>query len=389
MFRTNATLDAVSDPPVAQAKRWVADRTFRDDHPLLDLSQAAPGYAPADELRSYLAELVMRPETSTYTPVLGLADVRAVVAADTARRFAGDVAADSVMITAGCNQAFCLAIGALCAPGDEVVLPTPWYFNHEMWLRANGIRPVPVHCDAAASMIPSVAAIAAAITPRTRAIVLVTPNNPCGGTYPAPFIEAVADIAKSADIALVLDETYETFRSTDEPAHALFARSDWSEVLVHLTSFSKSLSLPGYRVGALVAHADLLTKAARLADCQTIGAPHVGQLAVAFGLQHLGSWIDARRHEMLDRVDAFGAALDGLTGWEVLSRGAFFAYVRHPFPGESATSVCRRLADDHDLLTIPGECFGPDQTDCIRMAFGNVDAAAMPEIATRLAEASR
>jgi aspartate/methionine/tyrosine aminotransferase len=202
-------------------------------------------------------------------------------------------------------------------------------------------------------------------------------------------IEAFFDIARDAGVALVVDETYKDFRTTTAPPHSLFARADWSATLVHLFSFSKVFSLAGYRCGSLVAHPDVLREAAKLADCETIGAPRVAQEAVTFAIDHLGDWVDARRAEMCDRLDRFAAELAGAaTGYEVVAAGSFFAYLRHPFDGEAARTVARRLADDHDLLTIPGECFGPAQEPYLRLAFGNVVADHMPLVAQRLAEST-
>lgn len=386
-MRISTLVASVADPPVAQAKQWIAGRTFGPDRPLVDVSQAVPSYPPAAALRAHLAEVVQRDDTATYAPAHGLPATRDAIATHFRRAYRGSVNEAHVLVTAGCNQAYCLAIGALCAPGDEVILPVPYYFNHHMWLVANDVVPTLVHASPDDGMVPSIDAIAAAITPRTRAIVLVTPNNPCGVVYPPETIEAVYGLARAADVALVLDETYKDFRATTAPPHSLFARDDWPSTLVHLFSFSKVFSLAGYRCGSLVADPELLRQAVKLADCETIGAPRIAQEAVTYGLTHLGDWAEARRLEMVERVEQFRAALgDGASGYDVVSAGAYFAYVRHPFERESATTVAKRLADDHDLLAIPGECFGPHQDRFVRMAFGNVDAAHMGLVAQRLAE---
>ena len=297
---------------------------------------------------------------------------------------------DRVMVTAGCNQAFCLAIGALCAPGDEVLVPTPFYFNHDMWLRANGISTVEVVVDAANGMLPSIEALERACTPRTRAVVFVTPNNPCGIEYPRSLIEAGYAFAKDRGLAFILDETYKDFRSSDEPSHTLFDHTDWDTTLVHLFSFSKVFSIPGYRVGSLIAAPPVLAAAMKLADCQTIGAPRISQLAVAFGLDHLDDWVAERRGEMQTRVDAFTTALTTRPGgYELVSAGAFFAYVRHPFGDADALDIAPRLADEQNLLTIPGPCFGSGQSQYLRVAFGNIDAVAIPEVIDRLIASGR
>src|SRR4051794_19712993 len=145
-MRLSPVVVSVFEPPVAEVKEWIAGRTFSSDRPLVDVSQAVPGYPAADALREHLAEVVRQPSTGTYAPVLGLSSTRAATAAHLTARYGGAVESEQVMITAGCNQAFCLAIGALCEPGDEVVLPVPYYFNHQMWLDANGVRAVHVVC---------------------------------------------------------------------------------------------------------------------------------------------------------------------------------------------------------------------------------------------------
>jgi len=391
MLRVNPAVASVVEPPVTAAKRWIEHATVTPELPLLDLSQAVPGYPPAPELRAYLAEIVQHAGTSGYAPVAGLPHARDAVAAHFASAYdaADGVRRDDVKITTGCNQAFCLAIGALCGPGDEVVLPTPYYFNHDMWLRACGITSVPLALDAASSMQPDAAEIEAAITPRTRAVVLVTPNNPCGVVYPAEVIESVFTVAQRRGIALILDETYKDFRATTAPPHSLFARGDWRDTLVHLFSFSKMLSLAGYRAGSLVAAPEVLDAAAKLADCETVGAPRVSQEAVAFGLSSsMAPWVEARRVAMRERVEHLDRLMSSRPGgYEVVTSGAFFAYVRHPFESEAASVVGRRLATEHNLFTIPGSAFGPGQERHLRLAFGNVDHDGITAAVERLSRA--
>jgi aspartate/methionine/tyrosine aminotransferase len=357
---------AVGDPPVAEAKSWVVGRTFPPDRPLIDLSQAVPAYPPARELREHLASLVRRDDTAGYAPALGLPETRHAVAEHLG------VDTDHVMVTAGCNQAFCLAIGVLCEPGDNVILPVPYYFNHDMWLAANGVQ--------ARYETPQQPAV---IDARTRAIVLVTPNNPTG-TIAAPSEIAVQfERARAADIALILDETYKDFRPTTDPAHDLLTRADWDSTLVQLFSFSKVFSLAGYRAGSLAAHPDLIAQAAKLADCQTIGAPRITQEIVVWALRNLDDWVEGKRVEMNAKLDAFREVI-GETRYELTSSGAYFAYLRHPHR-LAARQVARRLADEQHLLCIPGECFGPDQEQYLRLAFGNASRDDIAEIARRLA----
>lgn len=136
----------------------------------------------------------------------------------------------------GTWQAFYSAMLALAAPGDEVILPTPWYFNHQMSLNQLGLSLVPLRC-APPSFLPSPAECAQLVTPRTKAIVLVSPNNPTGAIYPPELLRQFAELAQERKVALIVDETYREF-VTGRP-HDLFAETDWRSYLIHLFSFSK------------------------------------------------------------------------------------------------------------------------------------------------------
>ena len=123
-------------------------------------------------LRQAIAEAALNdPDAHLYGPVLGLPALRAEIAAQWSASYGGQISPDQVAITQGCNQAFTAVMATLAGPGDEVILPTPWYFNHKMWLDMASVTTVPL--DTGASLIPDAAACAALITSRTRAIVLV------------------------------------------------------------------------------------------------------------------------------------------------------------------------------------------------------------------------
>ena len=153
----NPWLAAVAPSPIVEAKSWVLDRSFPADMPLIDLSQAVPGYPPALELRRHLGELLLDPTMHGYTPVLGVPGLRKSYATHLSEFYSARIGPAEVGITAGCNQAFCLAMMSLARAGDQVILPQPHYFNHDMWLRMQGIEPVALDCrpDPAPFRIPT------------------------------------------------------------------------------------------------------------------------------------------------------------------------------------------------------------------------------------------
>jgi aspartate/methionine/tyrosine aminotransferase len=385
-FSINSVLQSVSAPPIADAQAWVAGRTFPADRPLLDVSQAVPSYPPAHAMQRYLAEEIQKPGTALYTQIAGLPILREALAQALAQDYAGHIEAANIAITAGGNEAFSVAMMALAGAGDEVLLPLPYYFNHQMWLQTLGITPVYVPFNRDSGGTPDIAAIATRITPRTRALVLVTPNNPTGTIYSPDFLAQCFDLCQQAGIALVLDETYKDFRDdVTAPPHGLFARPDWEDVLIHLYSFSKVYALTGYRVGSLTAGAAVQKQIAKLLDCITICAPHIGQLAALYGLQHLDTWREEKRLDMRSKKSALQTIFaKPVNGFQLVSSGAYFAYLEHPFRGQSAYDVAHRLADAANLLILPGTMFGPGQEAYLRVAFANLDAQALQTLGQRL-----
>ncbi|OLL76226.1 Aspartate aminotransferase [Pseudonocardia sp. Ae168_Ps1] len=388
-MRLDPTTAAGSDSPIGAALALAGERDpARDaEHPLLDLSQAAPAYPPAPEVVEQVVATTQDPAILGYAPVPGLPPLRRAIADELSRDYAGTVTPDDVTVTAGCNQAFAVVADALAGPGDEMIMPLPYYFNHQMWLTMRGVRPVYLEPDE--QLVPRAADAEALITPRTRAIVLVTPGNPNGVTVPPSEIVAFAGLARRHGIALVVDETYRSFRdAADEPAHPLFADPDWRDTVVSLHSYSKDLAIPGYRAGSVVAGADLTRQVLKLLDCVAICAPRVGQEAALAGLTRAGTWRAERVAEVARRRAWLGAALaDRPGGFEVVALGAFFAWVRHPFEGTPTLDVVRELVLGHDTLTIPGTAFLPDDRRMLRLSVGKVDEAAAATLATRLAAA--
>ena len=373
-------------PPVMEARRWLEGVTFPHDRPLLNVSQAAPVAPPPEELRRAMAEAVMRdPGTHLYGPVLGLPELSAEVAAQWSASYGGEVAPAQVAITQGCNQAFCATIASLAGPGDEVILPVPWYFNHKMWLDMSGIATVPL--ETGQRLVPDAGAAAALVTGRTRAIVLVSPNNPGGVEYQAETLRAFRDLCRDRGIALIVDETYRDFDSRPGAPHDLFADPDWDAVLVHLYSFSKAYRLTGHRVGAMVASRARLRGVEKFLDTVAICAPQLGQRAALWGLRHLGGWLGGERDEILARAEAVRAGFAELASWRLIGCGAYFAYAEHPFELAS-DALAPWLVREASLLLLPGTMFRPEGDPQgkreVRLAFANADRGGIDELCRRL-----
>ena len=373
-------------PPIPQARAWLD--TYDGRHgPALNLSQAAPGTPPPPELRAALARAAADPATSSYGPILGDDALRAAYAAHTADVYGATTAPDEIAITTGCNQAFLVAILAVAKAGDAVLLPEPWYFNHQMTLQMLGIRVVPLPCRAEHGFVPDVAEARDLMRRHAcRALVLVTPNNPTGAIYSAAVLRGLAELAAESGAWLVLDETYRDFLNTAEARpHDLLADRHHADRLIQLYSFSKSYAMPGQRIGALRAPLKLMPDIAKILDCVQICAPRVGQAALVAAIADLAAWREANRADIVARARAFERALGSGNGWAIRSIGAYFAYVEHPFLDRIATDVARQLAQTAGVLVLPGTYFGGEsQTRYLRFAFANATSDALAGIAARL-----
>ena len=383
----NPLMAATEAPPVMEARRWLDGVTFPPGRPLINVSQAAPMEAPPEGLRRAIAEAALNePAAHLYGPVLGLPALRAEIALQWSAAYGGEIAADEVAISQGCNQAFCSVIATIARAGDEVLLPTPWYFNHKMWLDMTGIGAAPL--PTGPGLIPDAATAAGLITDRTRAIVLVTPNNPGGVEYPAATLRAFRDLARDRGLALILDETYRDFDSRAGAPHDLFADPDWRETLIHLYSFSKAFRLTGHRVGAIVADAARLAEVEKFLDTVAICPGQLGQIAALWGMRNLTQWVAGERAEILARRAALETGFAALPGWRLMGCGAFFAYAEHPFDLASP-DLARRLVREAGVLLLPGTMFRPADDPAgareVRIAFANIGVAAIGELVRRLA----
>jgi aspartate/methionine/tyrosine aminotransferase len=379
----NPLVADVGSPPIPEAQAWT--RRYDGSHgPLINLSQAVPGNPPHAELLQRMAAIAGTAAGSQYGPINGDAPLKEAYAAELSRLYEGRIAPEDTAITAGCNMAFFAAMMLLAHRGEAVLLPTPWYFNHQMTLDMLGIEPRPLPCRAENGFVPRVEDAEALIDEKVRAIVLVTPNNPTGAVYPAHVIESFAQLCAKRGICLVIDETYRDFLPPGmNRAHGLFTREDWRSTVVQLYSFSKSYAIPGHRTGAITADAKLIEQIAKILDCIQICPPRTAQGALPWAVDGLRDWRESNRAEINRRAQVFQDALAPLPEWIIESVGAYFAYVRHPFPDRQAQQVAEKLATERGVLCLPGSYFGPGQEGHLRVAIANVDADVLSSLTER------
>jgi len=308
-------------------------------------------------------------------------------------------------------MAFVTAVMSLADSGDEIILPVPWYFNHQMTLQMPGIKTVPLPTYSNEGFQPSPELCEKLITSKTKAIVLVSPNNPTGAVYKHPLIASFASLSQRHGIALIIDETYRDFITNDVPHHLFIpghlqkAACDstplpkdwtWRSTFIHLFSFSKSYCVPGHRLGAIVAPIEILDQIKTVLDCLQICPPRPIQLALQSSLPDLRPFIRENAQALAHRHELFRSLLP--PSWMIGSQGAYYAFVRHPFKHVSATEVCRRMATEAGIVTLPAAFFPPgtyfgqfrNVDNCegrwVRFSVANVDDERIKAVCKRLRE---
>ena len=385
LFALNANVVDTGTPPIPAARAWMAAYEGAAGPPI-DLSQAAPGSPPPPALLERLAAAAGRPDIARYGAILGDAALREAYAEEVSRLYGSDVGAADVAITAGCNLAFLAAALSVAGPGSSVILPAPWYFNHQMTLQMLGIGVTPLACRPEDGFVPDPAAAEALIDATTRAIVLVTPNNPTGAIYPEGVIAAFEALARRRGLALMVDETYRDFLAPGtNRAHGLLSSPGWRDTVIQLYSFSKAYAVPGHRIGAITAGPQAMGQILKVLDSFQICTARPAQDALAWGITGVADWRAETRATINRRIAAFETVVNACDGWAISSIGAYFAYVRHPFAGVPAERVAEALARQRGVLGLPGSYFGPGQDNHLRFAFANADEAAISSLPERLA----
>jgi aspartate/methionine/tyrosine aminotransferase len=367
-------------PPINHVQSWVAE--YVGTRGVIDASQGTSGAKPP------MVPDVICGSIEQYGPRWGRQGLRESIARDLSAEYSSpDLGAAEILVTAGCNEAFCAAARTLIDPGDRVILLSPYYFNHDMWLRLNGIKPLYLDLPSDGQINPD---SFLRLAQEAAAIIAVSPANPTGAELSRKSVELIVSLCRERRIPFILDETYAHFRhDTSRPPHEIFDLPDWRDFFVSLRSLSKEFSMPGHRIGAAVAAPRVLDGVSKWHDCMSIVAPTAGQEFAEFALARLMDW----REQLAREIRAKGARfVDQLkvrpTGFRVDSWGCFFAWLEHPFPDMSDEEAARRLAASVGVLTVPGSYFAPGDTGRVRLSFAALNGALLDDVVERLSEVS-
>ena len=352
--------------------------------PVIGFGAGEPDFPTPDYIVEAAQEACTKPRFHHYSPTPGLPELREAVAAKTARDSGYQVSASQVLITNGGKQAVYQTFATLLDPGDEVLLPTPYWTTYPEAISLAGGVSVPVMTDESTGYLASVADLEAARTPRTKVLLFVSPSNPTGAVYPAAQVAEIGRWAAEAGLWVITDEIYEhlvyddaTFASIPVSAPQLAGQC------VVLNGVAKTYAMTGWRVGWMIGPPDVIKAASNLQSHATSNVCNVAQAAALAAVSGDLSAVDRMRTAFSRRRLTMTSMLNEIPGVTCpLPQGAFYCYpsVKGVLGKElagarpaSTAELAEIILDHADVAVVPGEAFGTPGYFRLSCALGDAD----------------
>jgi aspartate/methionine/tyrosine aminotransferase len=288
----------------------------------------------------------------------------------------------TLFCTAGSNMAFLAAILAIADPGDEIILNSPYYFNHEMAVRISGCTPVCIPTGSDYEL--QLESIQAAITNRTRAIVTISPNNPSGAVYSQETLSKLNELCGQRGVYHIHDEAYEYFTWGPTSHFSVGSLPNSTGHTISLYSLSKAYSLAGWRLGYCIAPAPLEEAIYKVQDTNLICTPIVCQHVAVAALQSGQAWCKPQLQRMAEIRDQFQDKLRSFSFTRASQcNGAFYVLLELDTPMKDV-DVVHQLISKHGIAPLPGSTFGINDRCVLRLSFGTLDASQVEVALERL-----
>jgi len=352
----------------------------------ISLAQGVVYYGPPPEIFEKVAEFGNSIQDHRYGPVQGSPELIKLIEEKlhVENGVVGDLS-ERIIVTAGANMAFLTALFAITDPGDEIILPTPYYFNQEMAIRMVNCEPVLVKTEDDFQINPD--QIRAAITPKTRAIVTVSPNNPAGVVYSEWVLQEINNLCRDHGIYHISDEAYEYF-TYDHVRHfspASFTGSH--DHTISLYSLSKAYGFASWRIGYMLIPESLCQSVMKSQDTNLICASQIAQVAAVAVMETGASYCREKLTLINETRKLVLKALETVNHFCSFpeSRGAFYVWLKVETPIDSITLV-KKLIKEHRVAVLPGQAFGFDNDCYLRVSYGALEPQTAIEGIQRLTQ---
>ena len=345
----------------------------------ISLGQGVVHYPPPPQIYDSIKEFQNNPELNKYQPVHGIASLLEEIKIKLQRDNNFSInEQNQIVVTSGGNLAFMNTVLAIADPGDEIILPTPYYFNHEMAITMASCTPVLVPTDENYQL--KIDALEAAITSKTRAIVTVSPNNPTGAVYSEKDLRAVNEICRRRGIYHISDEAYEYFVYGAARHFSAASIEGSSEHTISLFSLSKSYGFASWRVGYMVIPAHLFAAVKKIQDTILICPSVISQYAAVGAMQTGIEYCHEKLKGIAEVRELVKTELESIGAQCIVppADGAFYFFVklntnRHPL------EIVEELVREHRVAEIPGNAFGMNDGCYLRVAYGALQKETVAE----------
>ncbi|MBP2322426.1 aspartate/methionine/tyrosine aminotransferase [Kibdelosporangium banguiense] len=354
--------------------------------PVIGFGAGEPDFPTPDPIVRAAAEAAADPRNHRYTPAAGLPELREAIAAKTKRDSGYEVEASQVLVTNGGKQAVYQAFATLIDPGDEVILPAPYWTTYPESITLAGGVPVDVVADETTGYMVTVEQLEAARTPRTKALLFCSPSNPTGAVYPRSEVEAIGRWAVEHGIWVITDEIYEHLVYDGARAESMpVVVPELADTCVIVNGVAKTYAMTGWRVGWMIGPKDVIKAAANLQSHLSSNVANVSQraaLAAVSGsldaVHEMGEAFDRRRKTIVELLSA-------IPGVECPTpQGAFYVYpsvkgllgkeIRGQRPS-SSVELAALVLEHAEVAVVPGEAFGTPGYFRLSYALGDADLA--------------
>lgn len=346
------------------------EQSARENPQIISLAQGMPQAFSDPQLRETVIQSILDDKVDYYSDPQGILPIREAIA-ETLQRDSFFYDAREILMTVGAVEAMASTLLALVSPGDEVLIPSPTYTSFFQAVKTAHAIPVSLLLQEETGWSLSLETVRAAITKKTKAIILCNPNNPTGTFYSERELYEICSLAKSHNLFIILDEVYRQMNYTNTVPYSPASVSDFREILIRIVSFSKDYSLTGWRIAFLHTDKVLLDRIVPVHDTLVNCAPVVSQYAASAALQLPDTYLKQKTNDYQKNRDLMGSYLEMLS--DIFSfqypEATYFFFPKIRIPIESKT-FCTELLIKTQVAVVPGSAFGIGGESHIRLCFG-------------------
>lgn len=354
--------------------------------PVIGFGAGEPDFPTPEYIVAAAVEAAKNPANHRYTPTPGLPELRTAIAKKTKRDSNFEISADQVLVTNGGKQAVYQAFATLVDPGDEVLLPAPYWTTYPECIRLAGGVPVEVFAGSEQNYLVTVEQLEAARTPKTKVLLFCSPSNPTGSVYSPEQVKAIGEWALANGLYVVTDEIYEHLTYDGVKAVSLpVAVPDLADRTIILNGVAKTYAMTGWRVGWMVGPTDIIKAATNLQSHLSSNVSNVSQRAAIAALEGDLSAVDEMKVAFDRRRKKIVSMLNEIPGVECpMPQGAFYVYpsvqklMGKTIAGvtvNSSAELAALILEKAEVAVVPGEAFGPSGYIRLSYALGDDDLA--------------